>query len=193
MTYYAQFSPDPPYYVIGFYDTSIVPYTNLPALDSMIVLSDAQWATLAGTVQTANQWMVSGGVMIAAPVPPPDPVLASQAALAQRIALGIGITSDSTPAVNATYALDSVSVGQIFQIGLYASQFGVFPSGQATQDYPDQIDPDTGRSTMHTFPVPVFVAFLKAVASLTSALNMQQALMAQGGEPAWPPQITDIV
>ena len=187
MTYYAQFSPDPPYYVIGFYDTSIVPYTNLPALDSMIVLSDAQWATLAGTVQTANQWMISGGVMIAAPVPPPDPVLASQAALAQRIALGIGITSDSTPAVNATYALDSVSVGQIFQIGLYASQFGVFPSGQATQEYPDS------NSEFHTFPVPVFVGFLKAVASLTSALNMQQALMAQGGDPAWPPQIADIV
>lgn len=114
----------------------------------------------------------------------PGPSLTDQAAtlLAQKITMGIVLTSTGTPALNATYALDATSTDQIFQMGLYADRFGKFPSGQATQAYPDI------SGTPHTFTVAQFVAFLQVVAPLVSALATQAGIMAHGGLPAWPAQ-----
>jgi hypothetical protein len=122
------------------------------------------------------------------PPPPPGPTLAEQAAtlLATKIAAGLVLTSAGTPVLNATYALDPVSTAQIFQIGLYAAQFSMFPSGASTQAYPD------ASGTPRVFTVTQFVAFLHAVASLISGLTTQAGIMAQGGSPAWPSQSTEI-
>jgi hypothetical protein len=134
----------------------------------------------------------AGGVALNVPTtlqpytvpPPPGPTLAQQAAtlLATKTAAGLALTSTGTPALNAAYALDSVSTAQIFQIGLYAAQFEMFPSGGATQAYPD------ASSALHVFTVPQFVAFLHAVASLISGLTTQAGIMAEGGNPVWPSQ-----
>lgn len=114
--------------------------------------------------------------------------LAQQAAtlLATNIAAGIVLTSTGTPALNSTYALDAVSQGQVFQIGLYANQFGVFPSGGSILEYPD------ATGTAHNFTVVAFVAFLKAVASLVAAITTQAGIMAHGGTPSWPSQSATI-
>jgi hypothetical protein len=122
-------------------------------------------------------WLAAGNTPDRVP-PPPAPT--AQQVLDTKIAAGIAITSSSTPALNAVYALDEVSAAQIYQIGLYASQFGTFPSGALAQPYPDA----TGAP--HTFSIAQFIAFLKAVAPLVSNLNGQAALMAHGGTPTWP-------
>lgn len=127
------------------------------------------------------------GTTFAAPVPVPPPEPTSDQILAEKIAAGIGVTSTGNPGLNAVYALDDVSTGQIFQIGLFANQFGVFPSGATTQPYPDL----TG--VPHVFTVAQFIAFLRAVAPLVSALTTQAAIMAHGGPPNWPVQTATIV
>lgn len=127
-----------------------------------------------------------GGWSYAAPVPPVPPPPSADDVLAEKIAAGIAITSTANADLNATYALDGVSTSQIYQIGLFASRFNVFPSGTTTQMYPDM----TGAP--HAFTVPEFIAFLLAVAPLVSALTEQAAVMAHGGEPAWPAQTATI-
>ena len=124
-------------------------------------------------------WRAAGGV--ADPVPPAPPLTAQQL-LATKITAGIALTCTGAPALNATYALDDVSTAQIYQIGLYASQLGSFPSGGTTQAYPDI----TG--VPHTFTIAQFIAFLRVVAPLVSALNMQASILAHGGTAAWPAQ-----
>lgn len=171
--------------VTGWFDTGYVTYTVMPNPADLLTLTDDQWT--AGPLSNPNGWAVSGGTVLI-PVAPPQasPLALARAAMAQRLTLGIAITSDSTPAVNAIYALDQTSTDQIFQIGLYAKQFGSFPGGLDTQYYPDI----TGLP--HPFPVPVFVSFLQAVAALIAALNQQMGVMAQGGSPAWPAPVADI-
>lgn len=110
--------------------------------------------------------------------PPPSP----QQILAGKIAQGIALTSTGTPTLNGIYALDPDSTNQIFQIGLYASQFNAFPSGQSVQPYPDI------TSQPHNFTVASFVAFLRVVAPLVSQLNTQAAILGAGGQPSWPAQ-----
>jgi hypothetical protein len=134
-------------------------------------------------VEAAGKWTFAEP-----PAPPgPTPPQAAAAALSIALAKGIAITSASMPTINGTYALDAVSTGKIFQIGVYANQFGVFPSGGATQEYPDL------ASGLHTFSVQVFVAFLRAVAPMVAALEAQASIMAQGGTPTWPSQAATIV
>jgi hypothetical protein len=130
----------------------------------------------------------AGAWTFADPTPPPstDPADLAAAELATRIAAGITITSTGTPALNGTYALDAISTAQIYQIGLFASQFGVFPSGATTQAYPD------ASGVPRMFSIDQFVAFLRAVAPLVSALTTQAAIMAHGGPPTWPTQAATI-
>jgi hypothetical protein len=180
MTKYACFDPSSPapFRVTGWYDTSVFDYPNLPSADWLLEMTDEQWdARLTGV------WAVNDGALVAYAPPPPTPT--SHDILAEKIAAGIGITCTSNPSLDAVYALDDLSAAQIFQLGLYASQFGVFPGG-ATQAYPDI----TG--VPHTFTVAQFVAFLRVVAPLISALTTQAAVMSHGGNPAWPSQSATI-
>lgn len=177
MPWYAAFdytlpSPAP---VIGWYDTSY-PVDNLPDFRSLLALTEDQWN---GRLPDPNNWAVSDGALV--PYTPQVPLpLQAQAMLASYIARGITVTSASLPAINATYALDSVSTGQIFQIGTFAKSFGMFANGTNSQPYPDI------NSTIYVFTVPVFIAFLLAVASLISALQVAAGTMSQGGSPTWP-------
>lgn len=132
-------------------------------------------------------WTFDGTAFHEPEVPTPPPPTAD-AVLADKIAAGIAITSTGNPTLNATYALDERSTAQIFQIGLYASQLQKFPSGDATQPYPDI----TGNPG-HIFTVAQFVAFLQVVAPLVSALNTQAGILAHGGTPTWPDQSATII
>jgi hypothetical protein len=127
-------------------------------------------------------WTFDGAAFHEPEVPTPPPPTADEV-LAEKIAQGIAITSTGNPTLNATYALDEASTGQIFQIGLYADRFAKFPSGETVQNYPDI----TGNSA-HGFTVAQFVAFLQVVAPLVSALDTQAGILAHGGSPTWPSQ-----
>jgi hypothetical protein len=134
------------------------------------------------TPQPAIGWAYNGSVFTAPSAPTQPPSQRAAALLASKVAVGLVLTSTSTPTLNATYALDDVSTDQIFQIGLYAAQFAMFPSGAATQSYPDV------SGIPHVFTVTQFVAFLHAVAALISGLTTQAGVMAGGGNPVWPSQ-----
>jgi hypothetical protein len=173
-----------PQLVTGWYDTDTFTYASLPDFRDLLQITQAQWDA-RGTDFT--NWAVDDtGTLIAYTPPPPLPVQAATL-LAQNLALGIAVTSGSLPVINATYALDAVSTAQVFQIGTFANSFGVFPSGGTVQPYPDIL------GAPHTFSVPVFVAFLRAVAGLVSALQTQAGIMSNGGTPAWPSQVVDII
>jgi hypothetical protein len=152
--------------VLGFYDTEAQPQVNL------VTLTDAQWAS-----RTNGYWAVVRGQLV--PYTPP-PGAAWQVALAAEIAGGITLTSAGTPALDAVYALDSTSTAQVFQLGTYAAQFGVFPDQTTTFQYPDA----TGAP--HAFPVAAFIAFFHAVALFVTVVNQQAQIMRGGGTPSWP-------
>lgn len=145
----------------------------------------AQFVAVPDGTTPAQGWTYVSGVF-EPPVPPTPPPPTADEVLTEKIAAGITITSTGNPALNGTYALDAVSTAQIYQIGLFASQLSVFPSGTATQAYPD------ASGIPHTFSVAEFVAFLRAVALLVSALTEQAAIMAHGGTPIWPAQTATI-
>jgi hypothetical protein len=181
----AQFDPSvvDPKPIIGWYDTDTYTYTDLPDAGSLLVLSEDQWDARL----TAFSWVINGGVPM--PAPPPAVSMAEQAsvALTTRLAAGIAITSAGLPSATGTYALDLTSTAQVFQIGSFAGQWGMFPSGLTTQLYPDI----TGIT--HVFDLPTFIAFFLAVARVDSALNTQAGVMANGGSPSWPSQTVGIV
>lgn len=183
MTLYAYFNhnaadPSP---VTGWLDTDLENYA-LPDFRDLLTLTQEQWD---GRMTNPCGWAVSAGVLVpyAAPVPLPQQ---AQTALAGHLLAGIAITSASLGTVNGTYALDAISTAQIFQIGTFANSFGVFPSGDTTQPYPDI----TGDPRI--FTVPVFIAFLRAVASLISSMQTQTGILSQGGTPTWPAQSANI-
>ena len=166
----------------GFYDDTLAAAVPFGAFS----ITEAEW--LAWRDDQANYRIIGG---VATYVPPPPPVISLDQQATDRLnsllALGITITSDSTPdAINAAYALDPASTAQIFQIGLFAAQFGVFPSGGNEIAYPDV------NSDMHPFSVEQFVAFLRAVAPLVSKLTMQAGAMRAGGTPIWPDRTATI-
>ncbi len=165
--------------VTGWYDTDTFTYAVLPDFRDLLLVTDEQWADRNGNF---TDWAVDDTGSLIAYTPPMSLPQQAQILLAQNLALGITVTSASLPGINATYALDSVSTAQIFQIGTFANSFGMFPSGNVMQMYPDI------TSTPHEFTVPVFVAFLLAVAALISNLQTQTGIMSQGGTPTWPPQ-----
>lgn len=171
--------------VLGWYDTDFVTYPNMPQDADLLVLTQDQWNA---HMTNPGGWAVHAGALVSYTPPVIAPTLAEQAAtlLAQKLAGGLALTSTGTPSLSGTYALDATSTAQIFQIGLYASQFGTFPSGGATQPYPDT------SGTPHVFSVAEFIAFLRAVAPLVSGLTTQAGIMAQGGVPAWPSQAAEI-
>ena len=184
MSKYAYFdhTQDDPKPVIGWYDTDMLTYPALPDFRDLLDISQAQWDARAPHF---TNWAVSAGALV--PYTPPIPLpQQAQILLAEKIALGVEVTSASLPAVDATYALDSVSTSQIFQIGSFAKAFDMFPSGDTTQYYPDI----TGMP--HPFTVPVFVAFLRAIAALVSNMQTQAGVMANGGTPSWPQQVAPL-
>lgn len=163
---------------MGTYRVLPDPTAYLRTADNVVIQYDPASMNTAYLAFVA--WRAAGNT----PDPLPPPSLPEQAdtMLAAKLATGVALTSSGTPALNGTYALDAESTAQIYQIGLFAAQFGVFPSGGATQAYPD------ASGVPHTFSVAQFVAFLRAIAPLVSNLSTQAAMMGQGGTPVWPAQ-----
>lgn len=164
--------------VIGFYDTDLIDYPNLPPTADLVELSTADWDNR----MAETRWIVVNGALVSAPPLPPT---ASQL-LTEKIAAGIAITSTATPALNATYALDATALSQIQSAALDAASGLGLPGGSATFTHPD------AAGQPHDFTEPQIIAFYKAMRDLLSALNTQATVMDRGGSAAWPAQTADI-
>ena len=105
----------------------------------------------------------------------------AQAQLESVLRAGIAVTSTGTSALDATYALDSTSQSELYQIASYAQNFGVFPNGQSTMAYPDV----TG--TPHTFTSTQIINLLKVVAPYVTACQVVEETLAAGGSASYPP------
>lgn len=104
----------------------------------------------------------------------------AQSDYAGKIAQGIAVTSTGTPALNATYALDPVTLSQIQALATdCAAGFG-FPGGAGTFAYPDL----TG--TPHTFDSTSIVNLYKAMRGLIYSMQITLAARLQGTDTAWP-------
>lgn len=97
--------------------------------------NDMNWVPIPEGLPVAQGWTYSAGVFTA-PVPPPGPTLAQQAAI--MLGNGLTITSTATPALNGTYGTDNNSTGDLsaLETGLNAGQ-GFPPNNATTFAYPD--------------------------------------------------------
>jgi len=101
--------------------------------------------------------------------PPPPPPTPAQIAL-QKLGNGIAITSTGTPALNATYAIDPLTQGQIASVAIYIQTNGRFPAALSVLPWPDI------PGTMHSFVSPAqFTAFATAVADVVTAIDLGQS------------------
>lgn len=135
MTRYAQFdSTQPaPQKVIGWYDTELVSYPNLPDEDDLLVLTDQQWD---GRMTDPSGWAVNDGTLVDyVPPPPPPPTLEQQAAT--MIAGPVPLQSTGTPSLNATYATDVTTQTQMTAIASAINAGLGLPGGGSTFNWPD--------------------------------------------------------
>jgi hypothetical protein len=160
--------------VVGFFDTDVIRYPNLPPMGQLVELTDADWAARGGGMG----WVIIAGRLS----PVGSPMADAAAALAARLAMGLTVTSASAPALNATYALDSLTMDQIGSVARDAGAGLGLPGDAGTFVYPDI----TGL--MHAFTEPQLIALYRAMRNLLLALNTQAAMMMRGAPPNWPDQ-----
>lgn len=144
---------------------------------AIVPAPDEGWAA----AQSGGAWQFT-----APEIAPPS--LADQALseLITRLAAGIAITSTGTPALDASYALDTVTMDQVGAVARdFASGLGL-PNNAGTFAYPDI------AGIPRTFTGAAIVALYKAQRDLIFSLNQQSAIMAHGGPPSWPVQSATI-
>ena len=178
MTQYAQYNPAlSPAPVIGWYDTGVFTYPNLPPSTDLFEVTAAEWAA---RLSNPSGWAISNGALVAYTPPVPPPTLAQQAAT--LIASGLTITSTGTPAINGTYTVASgVPFGRedIGTEAQFVSAFSEFTNGSTTLEWP-LID----GKTFVTFPsTTTFMAFAKAAAQYYAAVKAVAAT-GQGSFPS---------
>lgn len=180
MPKFAQFdhaAPEPRR-VLGWYDTDALAYPVLPASADLLQVTDEQWAA---RLANASAWAVTAGALVSYVTP-----ASASGELAARIAAGITVVSTGAPALNAVYALDSVTLGQIGSVARDAASGLGLPGGAATFAYPD------ATGSPRVFDQTQMINLYKAQRDLLLTLNTQAAVMAQGGAPEWPAQTATI-
>jgi hypothetical protein len=183
MTQYANFDhtvPDPKP-VIAWYDTEAWDYPSLPAPEDLLEMTPDQWqARLSGS------WAINNGALVpSAPLPQPQPPT-GDGTYASLLAQGITITSDSTPALNATYPITDADFARVGGIARDAASGIGLPNGAATVPIPD-IDGGT-----HDFSATSVVDLYKAERDLRMRMAEQRDIMIAGGTPQWPYQVATI-
>jgi hypothetical protein len=182
MPQYANFdhaapAPQP---VTGWYDTDALVYPDPPPPEDMLELTPEQW-----DVRMDGQWAVADGALVPytpSPIPPttPDGIYAS------LLTQGITITSDSTPALNATYPITENDFARVGAIARDAASGIGLPNDAATVPIPD-ID-----GGMHDFSATSVVDLYKAERDLRMRMAEQRDIMIAGGTPQWPYQVATI-
>lgn len=164
---------------VSWYDTDSLTYPNMPDARDLLVLTEQQWED---RLINPSGWAVRNGTDLVCYQAPRPLAAQVDVLVAQKRNGGIAITSSSSPGINATYAIDPVTIEQITPLAVYAVQFGDFPSGLVEHAHPDI------AGAVHSFSVDEFVAFWRAVMQLLWQINAQADAMRAGGTPAWPEQ-----
>jgi len=168
--------------VLGYYDTDFATYPSLPAAEDLIELSPIQW-----TERTGNDQIAAGGLLQVRPAPIPSTIQSAAAELATRIAAGVAIVSTGNSALNATYALDAVTLDQLGPVARdFASGLGL-PGMAGTFTYPD------AASVPRIFTGIEIQALYQAMRDMLLVLNTEAAKMANSMVPNWPVQSKTIV
>jgi hypothetical protein len=143
------------------------------------------WVAVAGA-GAAPGWSYDGS-SFAAPVAPAVPLSEQAGAqLATRIAAGIAITCTGNSTLDATYALDDATMGQIGAVARDDAAGLGLPGGDPTFTYPD------AGGVPRIFTGARLQALYRAQRDLLFHLQTQAAAMAAGGTPAWPVQTATI-
>ncbi len=147
--------------------------TAQTAIDAQVVFKELGTAAIPFTaskddVEAHGVTVFDAIVAAAATVPigaymPPPASLAQQASAAMFGT--VDLTSDATPALNATYAIDAESQGDLQAEVLAYETNGQFLDGQTTIQWPD-----TGN-TLHTFTPAQFKAFATAIGAYVGLLK----------------------
>lgn len=159
--------------VTAFYDDSAAPPQGA------VTLTEVQWQDWVANQRT-RKWQGGALIAVAPPAPSPGQVFAA------KVAAGITITSTGTPALNATFALDDITLTEIGSVARDSFNMGL-PGGLATFIYPDI------NGTPRTFTAAQIQGCYKAMRDLMLNLNTAYATLAQGGTPTWPSQSATIV
>jgi hypothetical protein len=143
------------------------------------------WVAVAGSGAVPG-WSYDGSTF-SAPVTPTVPLSEQAAAqLATRIAAGIAIACTGNSALDATYALDDATMGQIGAVARDDAAGLGLPGGDPTFTYPD------ASGVPRIFTGARLQALYRAQRDLLFHLQTQAAAMAAGGTPVWPVQTATI-
>lgn len=185
MTKYAQYNPNAaqPAPVIGWFDTDMFDYAQLPGPEQLVEITDEQWDD---RMDRPSEWAIDNGQLVRAEPPsPPEPTIDD--VLADKIADGIAITSLSNPeGLNCTMALDSVTMDQIGAVARDAASGMGLPAGAPIFVYPDI------NGVPRVFSEAQVIGLYKAQRDLLYAMNTQAAIERNGGTAVWPEQIGNI-
>jgi hypothetical protein len=184
MTQYAYFdhAASQPAPVIGWYDTGILTYPNLPAAADLLNVTPEQW-----TARMANPsgWAVQAGALVA--YTPPEPVLTLAQQAATAAVSGITLTISGSLILAATlFPTDTATQGKLNAVVTAINATGGFPGGSATYPIKD------ASGAWHTFMLGQYKAVAGAIAAYVAACG----LIADGnpvGVAALPPAAASVV
>lgn len=169
--------------VIGWYDTDLETYANLPSASDLLELTQDEWD---GRFAHPSGWYVDSGELVyIAPNTSPGGLTIDQV-LAGKISDGIAITSFTSPDLACTMALDATTMDQIGSVARDAASGLGLPADQPVFVYPDI----NGQPRM--FSEAQVIGLYKAQRNLLFALNTQAAIERNGGVAVWPDQTATI-
>ena len=107
----------------------------------------------------------------------------ADAEMQQALRTGLTIKSVSAPELDGTYLLDSDNQMDPTTMVLYIREFNAFPGGLRQYPWPDK----TGK--IHLIPnILTAIAFFRAIADYTAALDTAYNVELAGVVPTWPKQ-----
>lgn len=106
--------------------------------------------------------------------------ITSKSTYIKAMASGVALSSSSTPALNATYAIDQASQFNITAEMVSINTNGTFTNGQSSRPWPDSI------GTYHVFTVAQFKSFSTAIAQYVDDLAITEQALISGQQASWP-------
>ena len=177
MTQYAHYdstvaSPSP---VLGWYDTALLKYPNLPSSKDLLEINAAQWEA-----RMNNDWAVSNGTIV--PYSRLTPALIALACYQSAIDAGVSITSISDPSINGVYPLTDAALTRLAAEQSYVKQHHEFSSGGSSIVWFDMSNKTHLMSNTDTF-----LAFAVAICGYDNALKNALHATADGFNWVAPP------
>ena len=163
MTYFAQYDPSAsaPAKVIGWYNTSMRRYPNLPPATNLLEITEAEWQA---HYANPDGWGISAGALV--PYTPPPPVLTLAQQAANAATGGLTITLSGTMTLAATLFPTDTKTQKAVESMNAMARAGVLPLGSTT--YP-MID---AAGTWHHFTASQYQAVAGAIAAYVAACDL---------------------